>query len=77
MLLQIPTSDGLKSQNGDSPMFPIMYPALVPGLFPPHQHQEQINRGPGLYAVPVLPYMQPIAGFHSNTLIPFTYNLPT
>ncbi|KAK6152190.1 hypothetical protein DH2020_014825 [Rehmannia glutinosa] len=31
--------------------FPIMYPALVPGLFPPHQDQEQINRGPGLYAV--------------------------
>ncbi|XP_011077905.2 uncharacterized protein LOC105161789 [Sesamum indicum] len=54
-----------------------MYPALVPGLFPPHQDQEQINRGPGLYAVPVLPYMQPIAGLPPNTLIPFTYNIPT
>ncbi|XP_057806457.1 uncharacterized protein LOC131021326 isoform X2 [Salvia miltiorrhiza] len=74
---QVPKSEGLKSQNGDRPVFPIMYPVLVPGLLPPHQHQEQINRGPGLYAVPVLPYMQPFGGFPPNTLIPFTYNLPT
>ncbi|KAI3447326.1 hypothetical protein Pfo_003991 [Paulownia fortunei] len=74
---QVPTFDGLKSPNGNIPTFPIMYPALVPGLFPPHQDQEQINRGPGLYAVPVHPYMQPIVGFPSNTLIPFTYNTPT
>ncbi|KAK6152200.1 hypothetical protein DH2020_014835 [Rehmannia glutinosa] len=74
---QVPTFDGVKSSDGNIPKFPIMYPALVPGLFPPHQDQEQINRGPGLYAVPVLPYMQPIAGFPSNTLIPFTYNIPT
>lgn len=73
MLLQVSTSNGLKSQSGGSPMFPIVYPAL----FPPQQHQEQINRGPGLYAVPFHPYMQSIAGFPSNTLIPFTYNLPT
>ncbi|XP_075509584.1 uncharacterized protein LOC142545999 isoform X3 [Primulina tabacum] len=58
-------------------MFPIMFPALVPGLFPPQQDQELMNRGPGLYAVPVLPFMQPIIGFPSNTLIPFTYNIPT
>ncbi|KAH6754890.1 transmembrane protein [Perilla frutescens var. hirtella] len=74
---QVPVSDGLKSQNGDSPVFPVMYPMLVPGLLPPHQHQEQINRGPGLYAVPVHPYMQSFGGFPSNALIPFTYNLPT
>ncbi|KAK6126601.1 hypothetical protein DH2020_039647 [Rehmannia glutinosa] len=74
---QVPTFDGVKSSDGNIPKFPVMYPALVPGLFPPHQDQEQINRGPGLYAVPVLPYMQPIAGFPSNTLIPFTYNIPT
>ncbi|KAL2228901.1 UNVERIFIED_CONTAM: hypothetical protein Sindi_1869800 [Sesamum indicum] len=72
-----PTFASLKSANGNIPTFPIMYPALVPGLFPPHQDQEQINRGPGLYAVPVLPYMQPIAGLPPNTLIPFTYNIPT
>ncbi|KAL8509665.1 hypothetical protein ACS0TY_016764 [Phlomoides rotata] len=74
---QVSTSNGLKSQSGGSPMLPIMYPGLVPALFPPQQHQEQMNRGPGLYAVPVHPYMQSIAGFPSNTLIPFTYNLPT
>lgn len=75
--LQVPESAGLKSQNGDRPVFPVMYPVLVPGLLSPHQHQEQVNRGPGLYAVPVNPYMQPISGFPPNTLIPFTYNLPT
>ncbi|XP_073157209.1 uncharacterized protein [Henckelia pumila] len=74
---QAPTVGGIKSQNGNVPMFPIMYPALVPGLFSPQQDQEQMNRGPGLYAVPVLPFMQPITGFPSNTLIPFTYNIPT
>ncbi|XP_073289904.1 uncharacterized protein [Primulina huaijiensis] len=74
---QVPTVGGLKSQNGNVPMFPITFPALVPGLFPPQQDQEQMNRGPGLYAVPVLPFMQPIIGFPSNTLIPFTYNIPT
>ncbi|XP_073043859.1 uncharacterized protein [Primulina eburnea] len=73
----IPTVGSLKSQNGNVPMFPIMFPALVPGLFPPQQDQELVNRGPGLYAVPVLPFMQPIIGFPSNTLVPFTYNIPT
>ncbi|XP_075475030.1 uncharacterized protein LOC142505808 isoform X2 [Primulina tabacum] len=74
---QVPTVGAIKSQNGNVPLFPIMYPSLVPGLFPPQQDQEQMNRGPGLYAVPVLPFMQPITGFPSNTLIPFTYNIPT
>ncbi|KAK6147424.1 hypothetical protein DH2020_018336 [Rehmannia glutinosa] len=73
---QVPIFDGLKSPNGNIPMCPIMYPALVPGLFPPQLDQDQMNRGPGLYAVPVLPFMQPIT-FPSNTLIPFTYNIPT
>ncbi|KAL3623492.1 hypothetical protein CASFOL_029503 [Castilleja foliolosa] len=74
---QVPTSDGSKSSNGNIPNFPIMYPAFIPGLIPPYPDQEQINRGPGLYAVPVMPYMQPFAGFQPNTLIPFTYNIPT
>ncbi|KAL3625146.1 hypothetical protein CASFOL_030600 [Castilleja foliolosa] len=74
---QAPTSDGSKSSNGNIPSFPIMYPAFVPGLIPPYQDQEQINRGPGLYAVPVMPYGQPFSGFQPNTLIPFTYNIPT
>ncbi|KAL3825614.1 hypothetical protein ACJIZ3_021643 [Penstemon smallii] len=74
---QLPTIGGLKSPNGNIPTFPIMYPAILPGLFHPQQDHEQMNRGPGLYAVPVPPHMQPFAGFPTNTLIPFTYNLPT
>lgn len=64
------------SQNGDVQMFPIMYPAVVPGMIN-SQNQEQINRGAGIYAVPVLPFMNPIAGFPPNTLIPLTYSTPT
>ncbi|KAL6575240.1 hypothetical protein OROMI_012525 [Orobanche minor] len=73
---KVPIFDGLKSTNGNIPMCPIMHPALVPGILPPDMDQEQMNHGPGLYAVPVLPFMQPIAGFPTNTLIPFTYNMP-
>ncbi|KAF7152918.1 hypothetical protein RHSIM_Rhsim01G0118000 [Rhododendron simsii] len=36
-----------------------------------------MNRGAGIYAVPVLPFMNPIAGFPPNTLIPLTYSTPT
>ncbi|XP_038993771.1 uncharacterized protein LOC120117576 isoform X3 [Hibiscus syriacus] len=56
-------------------MFPVMYPAIVPGLT--LQNQEQINRGAGIYAVPVQPFMGHIAGIPSNNLIPLTYNIPT
>uniref|UniRef100_A0A5B6YV86 Transmembrane protein n=1 Tax=Davidia involucrata TaxID=16924 RepID=A0A5B6YV86_DAVIN len=74
---QVPGLSGFAaSPNGDIQMFPIIYPALVPGLFP-LQNQEQMNRGAGIYAVPVLPFMGPVAGLPSNTLIPLTYNLPT
>ncbi|XP_050372881.1 uncharacterized protein LOC126790613 [Argentina anserina] len=67
-------SSGLPSYwNGDLQFFPIMYPALIPGL----QDQEQMNRGAGLYAVPVHPFTGPVSGFSSSTLIPLTYNVPT
>ncbi|XP_052199009.1 uncharacterized protein LOC127806059 [Diospyros lotus] len=72
---QGPTSNGL-GPNNDVQMFPIMYPALVPGLYN-LQNQEQMNRGAGIYAVPVLPFMGPLAGFPPNTLIPLTYSRPT
>ena len=75
---QEPQFSGL--ENGAIQTFPIMYPAaLVPGLFPlqQDQDQDQMNRGAGIYAVPTLPFNGPIAGFPSNTLIPFTYNVPT
>ncbi|XP_047317174.1 uncharacterized protein LOC124920674 [Impatiens glandulifera] len=63
-------------QNGNIQMFPVIYPVLVPGSF--HvQNEEQVNRGAGIYAVPVLPFAGPVAGFPSNNLIPLTYNVPT
>ncbi|GAB4838278.1 hypothetical protein Ancab_027806 [Ancistrocladus abbreviatus] len=64
------------SPDASVKMFPIIYPALVPGLVPAQNH-EQVGRGAGIYAVPVLPFMGPVAGIPSNTLIPLTYNIPT
>ncbi|GAB2218289.1 hypothetical protein Droror1_Dr00001509 [Drosera rotundifolia] len=57
-------------------MFSIMYPALVPGLVA-NQNNEQVARGTGLYAVPVMPFAGTVAGIPSNTLIPLAYNVPT
>ncbi|KAF8400209.1 hypothetical protein HHK36_013505 [Tetracentron sinense] len=77
LLSQVPAFSGFPaSLNGDIQMLPIMYPALVPGLIP-LQNPEHTNCGPGIYAVPVLPFMGPMAGLPSNTLIPLTYNIPT
>lgn len=58
--------------NGDSPMYPVFYPALVPG-----HYEEQTNRGAGIYAVPLHQSAGHIAGLPSNYLIPLTYNVPT
>ncbi|XP_076925013.1 uncharacterized protein LOC143587670 [Bidens hawaiensis] len=72
---KLPPFYGFTAPNGEVPMFPIMYPVLVP----PQDGQEQMDHGPGIYAVPTFPnsFMGPVAGFPSNTLIPFTYNVPT
>ncbi|GAV81471.1 hypothetical protein CFOL_v3_24926 [Cephalotus follicularis] len=74
---QVPSFSGFPGfPNGDIQMFPIMYPAIVPGLAP-LENQDQANRGAGIYAVPVLPFMGHITGLPSNTLIPLTYNIST
>ncbi|XWS73316.1 hypothetical protein CRYUN_Cryun02cG0118200 [Craigia yunnanensis] len=76
-MLQVPGYSGLPAfQNGDFQMFPVMYPAIIPGLSS-LQNQELKNRGAGIYAVPVLSFMGHIAGIPSNNLIPLTYNIPT
>ncbi|KAL9242294.1 hypothetical protein vseg_016311 [Gypsophila vaccaria] len=62
-------------QQGGINMLPIMYPAVVPGLGSA-QNPEQMNRGPGIYAVPVVPFMGTVTGI-PNTLIPLTYSTPT
>nr|XP_027072753.1 uncharacterized protein LOC113697363 [Coffea arabica] len=67
----------LPSLNGDFQTLPIMYPSYFPGFYPPQQNQEQMNHGRGLYAVPAFPFMGPTAAFAPNTLIPFTYNIPS
>lgn len=76
---QLPPFYGFTPPNGELPMFPIMYPMLVPAMFPPQQGQDQMDHGAGLYAVPTFPnsFMGPIAGTPTNILIPFTYNVPT
>lgn len=68
---------GLPSLNGDFQTLPIMYPSYFPGFYPLQQNQEQMNHGRGLYAVPAFPFMGPTAAFAPNTLIPFTYNIPS
>lgn len=66
------------SPNGDVQMFPVMYPALVAGLSPLQNNQEQVNRGgAGIYAVSTYPLMGSMSGIPPTTLIPFTYNVPT
>ncbi|XP_076936553.1 uncharacterized protein LOC143603720 [Bidens hawaiensis] len=51
-----------------------MYPVLVPPQ--DNNGHEQPDHGPGIYAVPTFPNSF-MAGFPSNTLIPFIYNVPT
>ncbi|KAJ0984172.1 hypothetical protein J5N97_002528 [Dioscorea zingiberensis] len=68
-------SGTLNPLNAAFQMFPTMYPCLLPGLVP-QASSEQEDHGPGIYAVPVNPYMGSLAGFPPNTLIPLTYNIP-
>ncbi|KAF9593000.1 hypothetical protein IFM89_019727 [Coptis chinensis] len=58
-------------------MFPIMCPAFVPGLIPMQNQEQRTNLGAGLYAVPTFPFMPPMSGIPSNTLIPLNYTVPT
>ncbi|WCJ42271.1 hypothetical protein M5689_023090 [Euphorbia peplus] len=74
---QVPGFSGFPAHPyGGFQMYPIVFPAMVPGLSG-MQNQDQMNRGPGIYAVPVPPMTGPVAGFQSNTLIPLTYSIPT
>ncbi|CAN7132967.1 unnamed protein product [Brassica rapa subsp. narinosa] len=61
---------------GDSPKYPVLYPGRVPGSNP-GQNDEQMNRGAGIYAVPVHQVGGYVSGLPSNYLIPLTYNVPT
>lgn len=77
LLSQVPAfSNFMPFPGGYYQMIPGMYPALVPGLTLP-QHEENGNRGAGIYAVPVNPYDRQVTGLPYNTLIPLTYRTPT
>ncbi|KAF9588544.1 hypothetical protein IFM89_013038 [Coptis chinensis] len=74
---QVPASFST-SPNGDiKMMFPIMCPAFVPGLIPMQNQEKQTNLGASLYVVPTFPFMPPMSGIPSNTLIPLNYTVPT
>ncbi|XP_009778002.1 uncharacterized protein [Nicotiana sylvestris] len=68
---QLPSFHGSPLLNYQ--MLQSMYPTQLPGAFNTQPIQEELNRGPGLYAVPMGQY----GGFPPNTLIPFTYTVPT
>lgn len=74
---QVPKFSAFPAFPGaDLQMYPVLYPAFVPGLIP-LQNQEQNNHGAGIYAVPVVPFIGPMTGISTNTLIPLTYDVPT
>ncbi|CAN4112932.1 unnamed protein product [Withania somnifera] len=58
-------------------MLHAMHPSLLPGASNMQPIQEELNHGPGLYAVHVAPLMGQYIGFPPNSLIPFTYAVPT
>ncbi|CAA7399956.1 unnamed protein product [Spirodela intermedia] len=57
-------------------MFPHIQPLCDSGLVAP-DNQEQTDHGPGIYAIPVLPFVEQMTGFSPGSLIPLTYNVPT
>ncbi|KAG5594292.1 hypothetical protein H5410_035524 [Solanum commersonii] len=72
---QLPSFQGSPMVNYQ--ILQAMYPTLLPEALGMQPIQEELNHGPGLYAVPVAPFMGQYAGFLPNTLIPFTYAVPT
>jgi len=66
----------MEAASFGAPVFPMMYPAPFPGVFPfpaQDQGQDQQRQQSGIYAVPVLPF----TAFPYGGLIPLSYNWPT
>ncbi|KAI4964713.1 hypothetical protein ZWY2020_059795 [Hordeum vulgare] len=59
-----------------SPMFPLMYPMLMPGMFPQQGMDDQTQR-PGIYAIQENQFMGAMGGYAPKTFIPLAYNIPT
>ncbi|CAL9063216.1 unnamed protein product [Musa banksii] len=65
LTLQVPDVCGFQ-------MSPLMFPGMVP-----FQSSDSDEHGSGIYAIPYLPYMGPMAGISPTMLIPLKYNIPT
>ncbi|KAM0848410.1 hypothetical protein ACQ4PT_054408 [Festuca glaucescens] len=63
--------------NAASPMFPLMYPMLVPGMMYSQQGADDLAQGPGIYAIQENQFMGAMGGYAAKTFIPLTYNIPT
>ncbi|XP_031114662.1 uncharacterized protein LOC116018800 isoform X1 [Ipomoea triloba] len=74
---QITSTYGSSSADSNNHMHQTMYQPLLSGFYYLQQNQEELNRGPGLYAVSVNPFMDHMTGFPPNTLIPLRYSVPT
>lgn len=62
--------------NAASPMFPLMYPMLVPGMYAQQGVDDQAQ-GPGIYAIQENPFMGMMGGYAPKTFIPLAYHVPT
>jgi hypothetical protein len=62
--------------NTASPMFPLMYPMLVPGMYSQQGVDDQAQ-DPGIYAIQDNQFMGSMGGYAAKTFIPLTYTIPT
>lgn len=69
------SSSTLHFPSAEFQMFSSMYSSRAPGMVSLH-NDEQNDHGPGIYAVPVLPFMGPMPGFPAGNLIPVMYKIP-
>ncbi|KAM0926796.1 hypothetical protein ACQ4PT_002995 [Festuca glaucescens] len=67
-------SSQVGAPNAASPMFPLMYPMLVPGMMYSQQGADDLAQGPGIYAIQE---NQLMGGYAAKTFIPLTYIIPT
>lgn len=79
MVLSLPqeaSSSNLRNPSAETDMFSHIQQLCDSGLAAP-DNQEQTDHGPGIYAIPVLPFIGEMTGFSAGNLIPLTYNVPT
>lgn len=71
-----PWAGGRPDQAGGfPPMVPILCPSPFPGYLQGHLEEQRLRSG-GIFAVPMVPVVGPVAGYPPSGLIPVSYNLP-